>query len=283
MSVMIALTIALTILRSSFILHVFPSTVHFRQSIQHPEPAVIPNIVHFVYLEDEELIEHHEDLELTFSKFLAVYSGHLYLNPNKIYIHTNIPQHILETFDARPSSSYMRAIRTLDEIEFMYTPLPLETAAGLKISKGAHKADMIRTQRLQQMGGIYLDLDVYALRSFDTLRRSGFRNVVGHQGGSEENPVRNVNNGVMMAVPKSDLMTVFEKLQDRVFDGEWETHSTMLLSNLVHDLGSREGEVLAMPKAAFHDDGWFINDKMRLLGPSIEQAGQGSPFCEAAT
>lgn len=282
--IVVSVMLALTVLRTYLILPVFPPTVHFDQTIQHPEPPVIPKIVHFVYLEDEELFEHDEDLELSFDKFLAVYSAHLYLNPDKIYIHTNIPQHILETFDARPLSSHMRAIRTLDEVEFMYTQPPLETAAGVRISEGAHKADMVRTQRLHEMGGIYLDLDVYALRSFDTLRRSGFRNIIGHQeDGSADNPVSSVNNGVMMAIPKSDLMTVFERLQDRVFDRQWQTHSINLLSSLVHDLGSREGEVLVMPKAEFHDGGWVTDNQFRLYGPSLEKPGQGSPFCEAAT
>ena len=56
----------------------------------------------------------------------------------------------------------------------------------------------------------------------------------------------------MMAVPKIDLMTAFERLQDKVFDGGWETHSVWLLNNLVHGFGSRDAKVLALPQAAFH-------------------------------
>ena len=47
----------------------------------------------------------------------------------------------------------------------------------------SHLSDALRLDVLQREGGVYMDMDIIALRSFDTIRNSSRDVVLGHEGG----------------------------------------------------------------------------------------------------
>jgi hypothetical protein len=72
-------------------------------------------------------------------------------------------------------------------------------------------------------GGIYMDTDHIALRSFDDLRR--FRVVFGRQGANEHG--HQVAVGCFLAEPKSPVIGELYARMLAKFDGGWASHSIM--------------------------------------------------------
>ena len=78
----------------------------------HERPA-IPSIFPCVFLEDKGPFEHYGNLNITFGRSLAVYSAHLCLNLDKIYINTNNSQHFPKTLNVMPPFSHVWTVCTL--------------------------------------------------------------------------------------------------------------------------------------------------------------------------
>ena len=100
----------------------------------------IPNIIHFVF----GLKEQKEEFELY--RYIAIKSAYEVNKPDKIYFH----------YYYEPFGYYwdkIKALLTLNKVE-----LPNEIY-GNQIYHYAHKADIIRLQKLIEYGGIYLDID----------------------------------------------------------------------------------------------------------------------------
>ena len=246
----LAIATIIYISRASMIEHSTP----FRPAFMADQSSKIPNIVHFVRLVQAESTTGVSEFELDFSRFVAVYSAYYHLKPDKIYIHTNAEVENLRYRLAKSTEPQLQALARLETLEFKHQDPPAKTTSGLEIEKLAHKSDFLRTSVLREHGGIYLDSDCYVLRSFDSLRRSGFHAILGQQ---EDGTA---GNAMMMTVPDSDLITAFDRLQDAVFDGEWTTHSIKLLTALARDFSFREGEVLSLPREAIYPVGWAQAD-----------------------
>ena len=209
----------------------------------------IPNIVHFVHLLPEAK---NQNLKFTFRQFISVYSALYYLNPDKIYIHTNSDK-IIDT--AKNSTDpYLRVIANLPNVVFSHQDAPNHTTSGLPIRSLAHRADFVRTKVLKEHGGIYLDDDVYILKDLSPLRHMGFENVVGMQKNNE------VCNAVLLCAPGNEMIVAYDLLEDRVFDGSWDAHSIRLLTTLHAEYSAREKIVLSLPQDAFFPGSWERND-----------------------
>ncbi|KAG7289219.1 hypothetical protein NEMBOFW57_005583 [Staphylotrichum longicolle] len=147
----------------------------------------------------------------------------------------------------------------------------------------AHKADFVRLATLLEYGGVYLDTDAIPLRDVAELRNSGFRNVIGQQLGLGLwviNHLNNLNNGVMMAVPRSNLITLFYHAAHEFFDGEWETASIQLLTDLGNRLALLPSEVLILQPQAFSPMSWQDEDQKRLFEPSLDPVTAMTPASE---
>lgn len=239
----------------AFNLPSFPSIGKFTKG-KVTETPTIPNIVHFVHLvrgSDSEPV-----IEFPFRQFVAIYSAHYYLNPDTIYIHTNLEDHILETAINASTSPYVRVLMKLPNVDFNFEYTPLKTAGKKEISELAHRSDFIRTRVLKKWGGLYLDDDAYVVRDMKPLRDSGFRTIAGRQEDGQ------VCNAVIMAAPESALISVFYALQDKTFDGGWTTHSVGLLSRLAQDFSGVDNEMLILEREVFYRLGFNKEDLIDL-------------------
>jgi len=147
-------------------------------SIQNADLATIPNIVHFVHL-----VEQPSDpaFDFPFRQFIAIYSAWYYLQPERIYIHTNVEEQLIENAIKESENPYTKAVVKLPGISFRHAKPPDHTTSGAAIDKLPNQSDFVRTVILGEMGGTYLDDDSYVLRDLKPLRNIGFENVVGQQ------------------------------------------------------------------------------------------------------
>ena len=226
-------------------------------------PTTIPNIVHFVHLVGSEQTT---TLELPFRQFIAIYSAWYYLKPENIFIHTDIEDDLLEHKIKNAKSPYTHAVAHLPGVQFKYHKAVTETSMGNTIHELPNQSDFVRTDVLEQYGGIYLDDDAYVLRDLAPLRKLPYQNIVGRQGGGQICPA------VLLAAPHNRLMSAYHALQDSIFDGEWQTHATTLLTTLVRDFQAPEGQVLILDKETFFPLSWLHDDLVTLYGVNEESS-----------
>ena len=146
-------------------------------NVNHTSQSVppIPNIVHFVHLVKSSPTGGASHLEFPFRQFLSVYSAYYYLSPEIRYIHTNIDKSLIEETLKEAKSPYTRVIAQLPIVDFRYHAAPNRTTDGQTIDRIPHQSDFVRTDILQEYGGICLDDDVYILRDLYPLRHIGFK------------------------------------------------------------------------------------------------------------
>ncbi|KAL6714762.1 hypothetical protein ACLMJK_008187 [Lecanora helva] len=213
--------------------------------------TAIPNVVHFVHLVEPGP---HPKYEFPFHQFVAIYSAHHYLNPEAIYILTNVANDKIHQVLDNSTSAYTQAVLKLPTVQFKYHGVTSKTTKGLQLTELAHQADFIRTDVLRRHGGIYLDDDAYILRDLSPLRHSGFSNIIGNQIGGD------ICNAVMLSTPHNDLMTAYYALQDKLFDGSWQRHSVYLLSTLAQKFAAKAQQVLVLPQDTFFPLSWNVDD-----------------------
>ena len=207
------------------------------------EIAAIPNIVYFVRLVDSD---HAPAFDFSFHQFVAIYSAHFRLQPETVYIHTNVEDHVVKKILENTTNLYILAINKLPKVKFNYDAAPNKTLSGLDITLLPHRSDFVRTDVLENSGGIYLDDDdVYVLRDLRALSRLGFENIISKQKHGK------ICNAVIMATPQNKMMQAYQILQDVVLDGGWETASVDLLTRLAQEFHDMPDQVMVMPQDTF--------------------------------
>lgn len=234
-----------------------PASLHKSINPFTPSHSSIPNIVHFVHLVGSEKVS---TLDLPFRQFIAVYSAWYYLKPSNIFIHTDIAEDLIEEKIKTTKSPYTRAVASLPGVRFKYHKAVTQTSTGNTIHELPNQSDFVRTDVLEQFGGIYLDDDAYVLRDLAPLRSLPFQNIVGRQAGGQICPA------VLLSAPRNKLMSAYHTLQDSIFDGEWQTHATTLLTTLVRDFQQPEGQVLVLDQEAFFPLSWMMDDLVTMYG-----------------
>ena len=97
---------------------------------------------------------------------------------------------------------------------------------GNPIVKFAHKADIIRIEALLEHGGIYLDLDVFTIRSFAPLLR--FETVMGLEGGVPPMPRQGLCNAIIVSSATSPYLRRWYEAYRTFRDSDWAGHSVKL-------------------------------------------------------
>lgn len=207
----------------------------------------IPRVVHLVQLKPSEDAPMH----FPFQSFLCVYAAYQFIKPSTIFIHTDHNQSAVDHAVAH-GSSWTRKILTMfpDTIEINQVTAPAAAANGLPLVRIEHKSDFVRMEQVAIHGGIYLDWDVLTLRSPGPLLNAGFAAVVGRQIDA------NINNGCFMARRDSALVRLMNQDMPSVFSGEWQQHSTALITPVAERIAYIPGEVLIMDYKAFAPTSW---------------------------
>ena len=101
---------------------------------------------------------------MKFSQMLAVLSAYRHIKPDAIYFHTN----------NTPTGEYWDLLNKLTNLKVLNRTLP-EKVYGVKTKKAVYEtsdSNLDRVLLLQEYGGIYLDMDVMVVKSFDDLRKN---------------------------------------------------------------------------------------------------------------
>ncbi len=205
----------------------------------------IPNIVHFIYGLKNPLYSPGAG-RFDFLCYLAVRSAVVSLQPDAIYIHY--------TYLSEPPSADANAdpltnpwIKRLSKhITLVHHP-PAHSGAQY-----AHLSDTMRLEFLREQGGIYLDIDAFALRSFDTLLAAPRPHdvVLGAEGGNRWG----LCNAVIAARPNSSFVERWlESYRDIDFSKEWNYHSVLLPRKLAN---AHPTEVCTLAPDAFFWPTW---------------------------
>ncbi|CAG2115186.1 unnamed protein product [Medioppia subpectinata] len=118
---------------------------------------IVPNVVHYVVL---------DNMYINFVHFLSIKSVLRNQRPDQIVIHCNCD-------DLR--GRYWTQLLTDAPRVIRVRRLPKPTAIfGKKLSSIYHSADIARLQVMTSFGGIYLDNDVFVVKSLDPFRRFEF-------------------------------------------------------------------------------------------------------------
>lgn len=170
----------------------------------NPSATEIPNIVHFMHLLSLSK-KTHPPFQFEFQHFISVYSAYLYLQPDEIYIHTNVAPNIVEQARDSPHR-WTRAIANLPIVIFNYETAPDVIIAGKKIVKLSNKSDFVRTRVMKRWDGIYLDEDIYLLKDLSVLRHAGFQNVMERQAYGAICPV------LFLSMPENEMIMAYHAL-----------------------------------------------------------------------
>ena len=190
-----------------------------RLDLDLPAPAAaqhlgdaIPNVVHFVYGMERRL-------PIPLHAFLAVRSALLHVKPRAVYF----------WYTHEPHGLYW------DLIKPMVIPIrvdPVTEVFGNEVKHYAHKADVVRLRALLENGGVYMDLDVIALKSFDSLLRSGADMVMGQEG--DDGRV-GLCNAVILAKRDSEFLKRWYEAYRTFDESQWNYHSVILPKKMAEE------------------------------------------------
>ena len=138
---------------------------------------------------------------------------------------------------------------------------------GNPIVKFAHKADVLRLEALISYGGIYLDLDVYAIRSFATLMN--FPTVLGLEGGVDKLPIQGLCNGIIVSSPNSTFLRRWYDGYKKFRDEDWAGLSVKWPLKLAKD---HPEELLVLDPYA-----WFYPGCKSIFSSTYQQNNPAEP------
>ena len=188
-------------------------------------PVGIPRIVHFTWgLKG--------DGTFNLALYLAIRAALLNIQPDEIQLHYS--------FLDRTNPYFQRLAPNLTLVHHD----PDELLALHPKWHVAHLSDVIRLQALSTTGGIYLDSDVFALRSFDDILRGPRDAVLAHEGGNRYG----LCNAVVLAKPGSRFIARWLAAYDGFAEQDWNYHSVVLPRKLAD---RHPDELCALSPTAF--------------------------------
>ncbi|KAI8942068.1 hypothetical protein NX059_000167 [Plenodomus lindquistii] len=240
--------------------------------------APIPRIAHYVYLQKDE----HSTIEFGFSSFLSVFAAIMYMNPTKIYIHTDFNTSSIAHAAERGNRWTRKLLTTWPElVEWNHVVAPNFAGPNEahRVDAIQHKSDFVRWDQIGETGGVYLDFDVITLRPLDPLLNSGFAAILGRQYGNEHEGGSingTLNNGAFFSIPHSAMSTIVKKEQHAGFNGAWESN---LIANTrtAEYLVSIPNECLILDRHAFAPTHWFPDSQEGTDNLYHPQPGPASP------
>ena len=198
--ILLATLFLLTGIMSMFML----KTINLPTKQRNSPEYVVPNKVHYIWFSEKEHI-------LKFREYLSILSVHKIQKPDGIYFHTNYA----------PSGHYWNKLLQFPEFHTVHRERP-RIVFGVNIEKEAFEtsdSDITRVKILMEEGGIYLDTDVWVLKSLDLLRK--FECVLGSEGSKSNGPSKIIlTNSVIVASNSSAFLRLW--MEHYLFDYQYQ-------------------------------------------------------------
>ena len=161
---------------------------------------IIPKLVHFIF----GLSPDFGKRRFSYIHYLAIITAWKQLLPELIYFH----------YEFEPSGQWWEKAKQFVTLYKVKAP---DTIFGNPLVSYQHKADVLRLEILKNMGGIYLDIDVITLNSFDDLLVH--KTVMGIE------PSVGLCNAVILAEKNSDFINEWYYQYKNFTDKIWNYHS----------------------------------------------------------
>lgn len=144
---------------------------------------------------------------------------------------------------------------TKDLVDLVRIEAPREVF-GRPLLHPAHRADVLRLQKLLECGGIYLDCDVLVHRGFDDLLANS--TVMGYD---REDAKNGLSNAVILSEPSAPFLRrwyeEFRTFRSKGNDAYYDEHAVMVPMRLAAEFPD---EVTTLPNTAFCWPSWAITD-----------------------
>jgi hypothetical protein len=155
------------------------------------------------------------------------------------------PSQVLFHCEYEPDGPWWELSRRLVTVCKLEAPVEI---LGNPLLHNAHRADIVRLERLLQTGGIYLDADVFVHRDFDPLLTHS--TVMGEE--REEGKIVGLGNSVILAEPRAPFLkkwyAEYSWFRSKGFDQYWDEHSV----RVPHRLATQwKYEITILPDTAF--------------------------------
>lgn len=178
------------------------------------------------------------------------------------------PDQIFFYYDYEPHGEWWEETRKLVNLIKVHAPRDI---FGNALNHPAHRADVVRLEKLIQHGGIYLDADVFVQHSFDSLLDNSV--VLGQEGIGAE---FGLGNAVILAEPGAPfLMKWYEEyrwFRSNGYDQHWNEHSIRVPLILAK---AHPSELTILPHTAFYSPLWTPKEIELIFGspPSLGVEG----------
>jgi Glycosyltransferase sugar-binding region containing DXD motif len=177
---------------------------------------MIPNRIHFIFGLDPLF----GGKPFSFIHYLAIRSAAVVNQPDEMILH----------YAYEPDGIWWEAAKPLLTLNRV---TPSDEIFKRRIMHFAHKADVLRLELLRIEGGIYLDMDIFCIRSFEPLRN--YHLVMGVE------PNAGLCNAVILAEPNSEFLETWLTAYRTFDETRWNYHSvqlpyqlSMIHSDLIH-------------------------------------------------
>ena len=165
---------------------------------------VVPKIVHVTWFYPPDKVNFH------FHMFISLLSAYRFLVPEKIMFWCN---------NAPQGFWWEKAQTNIPVIQMVHRNAPT-SIFGNPVNVPEHQSDIVRLEAVMRYGGIYMDLDMIILKSFDPLR------VYDVTMGLESPGF--LANGMIIAKPNATFLTIWHDEYRTFKDYQWAEHSVML-------------------------------------------------------
>ena len=211
-----------------------------RGSKQPREDMQIPKIIHFVY----GLKQDFGGKPFSFIHWAAIKSA-IKLNPGYRFIFW---------YSFLPGNHYFEDIKSSLELKKINPPVQIY---GNELCHVAHQADIVRLRALNEIGGIYLDIDTVSAQNFDQILDNDFVMGIESTGGQKIG----LCNAVMAAKPRSTFgkrwLDQYKTFRSKGRDEYWNEHSVKLPSQLADQYPD---EITVLPNESFFYPSWSKED-----------------------
>ncbi|KAJ5611276.1 hypothetical protein N7510_007995 [Penicillium lagena] len=207
----------------------------------------IPKVVHVIWLSPE----------LTFINYLTVKSALISIMPDNLFFHYTT---------LNETNQWFRKL--YGNITLVRHDLAQEYSRPIRENWNiAHVADALRLDIIQQFGGIYFDMDMIVLRSFDNLLQSDRDIVLGNEGGDR----RGLCNGVVIGRKNSSFLQRWIDSYSSFSPKEWNYHSVVYPKLLSLRYPQ---EICALSPVAFFWPTWTKRHVQYMHEPITEEEAQ---------
>jgi Glycosyltransferase sugar-binding region containing DXD motif len=155
------------------------------------------------------------------------------------------PSQVFLYCEYEPAGPWWELTRNLIDVQRIQAPREI---FGNPLLHAAHRADVVRIERLLSTGGIYLDADVYVHKSFDKLLDNA--TVLGEE--RVDGEVVGLCNAVILSEAGAPFLqkwhAAYKTFRSKGHDAYWDEHSVKLPFQLSKDF---PGDLTILPPNAF--------------------------------